>query len=279
MLRILLVVLVITGSSVLSPFVFAAKTEPWLLWQPADQNNAAVIDHSDWQHFLDVAVIRDEVRQLNRVRYHALTVDQRMLLNEYLAALQSTDPRKYSRPEQMAYWINLYNALTVKVVLDHPEEDSIRDMGRGWLGKGWFSSGPWQEPVAVVAGQPLTLDDIEHRILRPLWQDHRVHYAVNCASIGCPDLATSPYTGANMDDMLNTAEQAYIGSPRGVLFNEQGGLTLSSLFDWYLQDFAENEQGLLVYLADHSDDPVATRLRGYDGKISYSYDWALNSSD
>jgi hypothetical protein len=253
---------------------FAAKPEPWLLWQAADERSVESINHSLWQDFLDVAVVRDKARQLNLLRYRALTDKQLALLSEYLVWLQSIDPRDYNRAEQMAYWINLYNALTVKVVLDNPDENSIRDMGSGW-----FSSGPWRDQLAVVAGQSLTLDDIEHRILRPLWQNPRIHYAVNCASISCPELAASAYTGANLEVSMNAAESTYIRHPRGVAFNEQGELLLSSLYEWYLQDFAEDEDGLLEYLANHSDPAQALRLRGYAGKIRYSYDWSLNSAN
>jgi hypothetical protein len=253
---------------------FAAEPEPWLMWQVADERNVETIDHSLWQNFLDVAVVRDETLQLNLLRYRALTDKQLALLSDYLAWLQSIDPRSYNRAEQMAYWINLYNALTVKVVLDHPNEDSIRDMGAGW-----FSFGPWQDQLAIVVDQPLTLDDIEHRILRPLWQDRRIHYAVNCASIGCPELAASAYTGGNLAVSLTAAEAAYIKHPRGVAFDAQGGLVLSALYEWYLQDFAADEDALLEYLANHSDPATAVRLRAYAGKIGYSYDWSLNSAN
>jgi hypothetical protein len=252
----------------------AAEPEAWLLWQATDERNVETIDHSLWQTFLDVAIVRDETRQLNLVRYRALTDQQLALLNDYLLRLQSIDPRNYNRDEQMAYWINFYNALTVKVVLDHPKESSIRDMGAGW-----FSFGPWQDQLAEVAGQTLTLDDIEHRILRPLWQDHRIHYAVNCASISCPELAATAYTGANLELSLDAAESGYIRHPRGVAFDAQGELLLSSLYEWYRQDFAAAEEGLLEYLADHSDPAQALRLREYADNIAYSYDWSLNATN
>ncbi len=252
----------------------AASPAPWHMWEASDEANPAVIDHASWQAFLDSAVVRDQEQRINLVRYGSLTEQQYQLLVDYLAYVQGIDPRDYKRAEQMAYWINLYNALTVQLVLDHPGKTSIRDMG-----KGWFSLGPWKDRLAVVAGQPLTLDDIEHRILRPLWQDRRIHYAVNCASIGCPELAASAYSGVNLDAMLSAAELTYIRHPRGAVFNADGELRLSSLFDWYLQDFALDEQGLIEYLADHAVDEVATRLRAYQGRPDYHYDWALNSTE
>lgn len=252
----------------------AASPAPWRMWEASDDANPAVIDHASWQIFLDSAVVRDQEQQINLVRYRSLTEQHRQLLVAYLSYLQGIDPRSYNRAEQMAYWINLYNALTVQLVLDHPAKTSIRDMG-----KGWFSFGPWKDHLAVVAGQPLTLDDIEHRILRPLWQDRRIHYAVNCASIGCPELAASAYLGTNLDAMLSAAEMAYIRHPRGIALNESGELRVSSLYEWYLQDFAQDEQGLIEYLADYSVDDVATRLRAHQGRPEYHYDWALNSAE
>ncbi len=251
----------------------AASPAPWHMWAAADDANPAVINHASWQVFLDSAVVRDQEQQINLVRYRSLTEQQRQLLVNYLAYVQGIDPRSYNRAEQMAYWINLYNALTVQLVLDHPGKNSIRDMG-----KGWFSVGPWKDRLAVVAGQPLTLDDIEHRILRPLWQDRRIHYALNCASIGCPELVATAYIGTNLDAMLSAAELTYIRHPHGAVFNADGELRLSSLFDWYLQDFAQDEQGLIEYLADHAVDDMAAQLRAYQGRPEYHYDWTLNSA-
>jgi hypothetical protein len=251
---------------------YAANSAPWEFWLQSDDNNTAVIEHADWQIFLDAAVVRDKQRQINLLRYKSLADEQHSLLKNYLAYLQGLDPRTYNRNEQMAYWINFYNALTVQLVLDNPGKKSIRDMG-----KGLFSFGPWGDDLTSVAGQPLSLDDIEHRILRPGWQDRRIHFAVNCASIGCPDLAAQAYTGANLEASLDAAEKLYISHPRGVSFTAAGELQLSSLFDWYQSDFAPDEPALLEYLREHATPGVAERLANYRGPRSYVYDWRLNA--
>lgn len=251
----------------------APAADLWPVWQASDESNGAAIDHSAWQAFLDAYVETETASGVNLVRYAAVSEADRVGLRAYLAALQATDPRRYPKTEQLAYWINLYNAATVDLVLRNPDEDSIRRMGGGL-----FTVGPWNDEILEVAGIALTLNDIEHRILRPIWQDRRIHFAVNCASMSCPNLRQLAYTGANVERLLRENEHAYINDPRGVRFTARGRLELSRIFDWYREDFAPTTGALLDYLAQHADEPLATRLRAYDGKIGYEYDWSLNAA-
>lgn len=112
----------------------------------------------------------------NRFRYKAVSDTDHQKLKDYLDYLSRLTPVEYPREIQKAYWINLYNALTVDLILQHYPVESITDIGS------WYHFGPWDDEVVTASGQPLTLNDIEHRILRPLWEDNRIHYAVNCAS-------------------------------------------------------------------------------------------------
>ena len=121
--------------------------------------------------------------------YAAVTQADRTALKTYLKDLQAVRVTTLPRRAQMPFWINLYNALTVEVILDNYPVKSIRD-----IKSGLFSSGPWSTELVRVEGHDLSLDDIEHEILRPIWKDKRIHYAVNCASIGCPNLAAKAYT-------------------------------------------------------------------------------------
>ena len=111
------------------------------------------------------------------------------------------------RDEQCAYWINLYNALTLEVVLDHYPVDSIRDID---ISPGLFSQGPWGKKLITVEGEQVSLNDIEHRILRPIWRDPRIHYAINCASLGCPNLQPRPFTGRTLDHALDLAAMRFV---------------------------------------------------------------------
>ena len=182
----------------------ASDVSPWSFWASSDDSNLTSIDHSVWGEFLEKNVHFDE-SGINKVGYANVTAADRTDLQNYIRRLSLTDPRKLRKDEQLAYWINLYNALTVSVVLDNPDKKSIRKMGRGL-----FSSGPWRDELVEIAGQNLTLDDIEHRILRPIWQDHRIHFAVNCASLGCPNLGIEAYTAENAERLFNLAEHDYI---------------------------------------------------------------------
>ena len=160
----------------------APGAELWAFWKQSNEANTETIDHSTWQTILDTHLITLTDGR-TAFRYQAVSAQHKATLANYLAELAARDPRRYSRDTQMAYWINLYNALTVQVVLDHPNKKSILRMGGGWLPRG-----PWDDDAIQIADQTLTLNDIEHRILRPIWQDHRIHFAVNCASYSCPKL-------------------------------------------------------------------------------------------
>ncbi len=239
-------------------------------WVAFDDTNTYHVDNAPWQDFLDGYLHQtDDDRTL--VDYQNVDENGYANLADYVQSLARLDPRQFSRAEQMAYWINLYNALTVKVVLDHPGKASIKNMGSGL-----FSFGPWDEKIVVIEKQPLSLNDIEHQILRPIWKDERIHYVANCASIGCPNLDPVAFQADNLEQQLDQARSQFLAHPRAMQFDTQGKLHLSSLFKWYSSDFASNERALLDYLATHRPD-LAERLRTYVGKISYDYDWKLNA--
>jgi hypothetical protein len=204
------------------------------------------------------------------LRYSAVTTADRARLDQYLIQLQRVAIREFPRPEQKAFWINLYNALTVQVILQNYPLESIRD-----IKSGWFSAGPWDLKLAKVAGEELSLNDIEHRILRPIWKDSRVHYAVNCASLGCPNLQPAPFTAENTERLLDQAARDYVNSPRGVNFSGSK-LILSSIYDWFQPDFGDSEQGVLSHLKKFASSELAGKLNGSQESISYDYSWVLN---
>lgn len=229
-------------------------------------------DHGPWQDFLDRYLETDTASGIHLVRYGAVTDEDRQRLEAWLDALAGTDPRGASRDAQMAYWINLYNALTVQLILEHPQVESIRE-----ISSGLFSLGPWDLEVTRVAGLDLTLNDIEHRILRPLYRDPRIHFAVNCASLGCPDLAAEAWTAENLERLLESGARRYVNHPRGVTLAD-GRLTLSSIFDWYRGDFPAGKGALLAWLAGYAEPALAAELRAHDGRIRHAYDWNLNAA-
>lgn len=245
----------------------------WARWQAHDASSAKAIDHSAWETFLSVYVVAG-ADGINRVRYAAVDQESYRNLGRYVMQMGSVRISRHNRNEQFAYWVNLYNALTVKLVLDHYPVDSIRDID---ISPGWFSRGPWGKPLIEVEGQALSLDHIEHRILRPIWRDPRVHYAVNCASLGCPNLLAEPFEADRLDAMLETAAHTYVNHPRGARV-EGGELHVSSIYRWYEQDFGGSEAGVIAQLRRHADVDLAARLRFIRSIDGYDYDWRLNEA-
>lgn len=255
-----------------APADAAPKAEPWLFWAANDPGSRTSIDHAPWDRFLKKYVVTNHLSGVNRVRYGSVTPDDRKSLDAYVQQLQRVEVTRLNRSEQKAYWINLYNALTLKVVLDHYPGKSIRDIK---ISPGVFSSGPWGAKLLVIQGQKVSLDDVEHRILRPLWRDNRVHYAVNCASIGCPNLQPEAYTPENTETLLGKGTREYVNHPRG-LRAEGDRLRLSSIYDWFQADFGGSEEGVLRHLQQYSGPDLAGRLKEFHGKILYDYDWRIN---
>ena len=247
------------------------KAEPWPRWAAHDATSKAVIDHAPWQRWLRRNVVTDE-DGVNRIAYARIGEGERKALSDYIARLAATPIGGLRRAEQMAFWINLYNALTVKLVLDHYPFPGMLRLG---ISPGLFSIGPWGKKLLRVDGVELSLDDIEHRILRPIWRDPRIHYAVNCASVGCPNLAREAFTGARIEAQLDNTARDYINNWRGAAF-EDGVLMVSSLYKWYAVDFGGDEKSILAHLMRYAEPALARRLEAVEGIGFYRYDWDLN---
>lgn len=239
----------------------APKAELWLYWNKSNEANLQMIDHSEWQHVLDNNLSQQDSNTL--FDYKHISPTDRQSLRDYINTLTTLDPRQFNKSEQFAYWVNLYNAATVQLILEHYPITSITKLG------GLFSFGPWDQNIITINNQELSLNDIEHRILRPIWQDKRIHYAVNCASLGCPNLSTKAFTADNTPSLLKKAEFDFINSKKGVnITNDK--LELSSIYDWYAVDFG-GEQGVLNYLSRFKPE-----IQKINKKPSYQYNWALN---
>ena len=214
---------------------------------------------------------------INRVAYRAFSRRDQARLERYLAYLQQVVPAELNRREQFAFWINLYNAKTVDIVLRHYPVGSIKDINLGGGLLGLVSGGPWKAKVATVAGHRLSLDDIEHSILRPIFRDPRLHYAINCASIGCPNLSQNAYTGAMLEQQLDAAARAYVNHPRGVKVSG-GQVRASKIYSWFQADFGGTESGVLRHLRRYADPSLARKLAGKTAISSFAYDWNLNDA-
>ena len=253
----------------LSRLAAGPAARPWPLWERHDPAAPGTIDHGAWGAFLR-AYLRPGADGINRVAYGAVPPRDRDGLEAYLRRLAALSIGGYSRPEQRAYWINLYNALTVLTVLRHHPVGSITDIRLG----GPFTFGPWDAELVAVEGTPLSLNDVEHRILRPIWRDPRLHYAVNCASLGCPNLASEPYTAAGTDALLDRGARDYVNHPRGARV-VGGRLVASRIYAWYAADFG-GARGVVEHLRRHARPELARDLSGVVAASRHAYDWGLN---
>ena len=241
----------------------APKADLWAYWQQSNETNTSTIDHALWQRILDNYLVQQPRQTL--FRYRAVTGSDKYDLDRYIRKLAATDPRRYRRDEQFAYWVNLYNALTVQLILDNYPLKSITKLG------GLLSFGPWNDKLVTISGKQLSLNDIEHRILRPIWQDARIHYVVNCASLGCPDLQPQAFTAENSEHLLEQGASRFINSAKGVKITGSK-VRLSSIYDWYRSDFGSRED--LARHLNHYRQSPPVRLN----RVSYDYNWALNEA-
>ncbi len=271
--RTLTILVLVAGAAIaIAYFIFAPRQDNSVteFWSAADSQSTQTIDHQLWQDVLDNYLVTDDPSGVALFDYQGLLDDGSEELNGYLEQLEAIDPRQLNRAEQFAYWVNLYNALTVQVVISSYPVASIKEIGSSPL-----PVGPWNDPAINIAGQSLTLNHIEHSILRPIWQDYRIHFAVNCASIGCPDLQAEAFTADNTEALLNLASESYLNHERGLNFSPNQ-LVLSSIFSWYAEDFGNSEAQVLTTLSKHLPQELAKNLADYDGAIEYDYNWQLN---
>jgi hypothetical protein len=244
----------------------------WPRWQSHDADSSVIVDHADWDLILQRYVDASHPSGINRFNYTSVIPKDRQVLRDYLQKMQNIEVSGLKRDEQKAFWINLYNALTVDVILDHYPVKSIRDID---ISPGIFSNGPWDAKLLEIEGEKVSLNDIEHRILRPIWQDNRVHYAVNCASLGCPNLQPLSFTTQNLDMLLDKAARDFINHPRGVSFINNK-LEVSSIYFWFQEDFGASENGIIQHLRKYLAPENLKKLDLVKKKIRHQYDWSLN---
>ncbi len=242
------------------------------IFAPHDPDSTIVIDNSAFAAVLET-YLSAPPDGVTRFAYGDVTEADHQTLKGYIQSLEAVDVATLNRDEQYAYWANLYNAVTLDVVLDAYPVDSIRQ-----IKDGFFSAGPWGRAVVTVKGVALSLDNIEHDIMREVWDDPRVHYAVNCASIGCPNLYAEPFTGATLDATLDRNARAYINHPRGARV-VNGRLRASSIYRWYKSDFGRGDLGVINHMRQYAEPDLIKDLKGITEIYTTSYDWSLNAPD
>ena len=196
--------------------------------------------------------------------------------NVYISDIQQVpkaDFEKWTRQEQMAFLLNTYNALTVRLILDHYPVKSIREIGGIW-------QKPWSiEFFSILGGAAKSLDSIEHQLLRPVYLDCRVHSAANCASMSCPALRAEPYVGSRINEQLDDQMRQWLAdATRNQFDGATGRFKISKIFDWYQSDFDTWGGGLTKVLATFAPEASRSAIKK-GGDIKYlDYDWHLNDA-
>ncbi|MCG2777519.1 MAG: DUF547 domain-containing protein [Desulfobacterales bacterium] len=190
-------------------------------------------------------------------------------LDQYLKVLEKTDTKTLSRNEQFAFYVNAYNAWTIKLILSgYPGIKSIKDLGS------LFKS-PWKKKICRIDGKIIALDDIEHNILRPRFTDPRVHFVINCAAKSCPPLRSEPYSGGELDQQLDEMTRAFINDLESNHL-EDHTLYVSSIFKWFAEDFNKDIVGFFL---KYAKGDLKEQLEANKEKIEVKYldyDWSLN---
>ncbi|MEZ5985971.1 MAG: DUF547 domain-containing protein [Hyphomonas sp.] len=207
---------------------------------------------------------------VNRVDYAALKAnpEDRATLDTYIASFADMD-LSGTDPGTFAAWANLYNAVTVRYIVEAYPTGSIRD--------GYLFGGPWKKIKVMADGESVSLDEIEHAILRPRFRNPLVHYAINCAAISCPNLQPKAWEADTLEEDLAAAARAYINDPRGVTITGRG-LNVSSIYDWFEADFGRSKQAVIEHLLKYADAELATEIRANPRIRAYEYDWSLNDT-
>ncbi len=194
-------------------------------------------------------------------------------LDAYLKSLADvTQPEfgKWNRDQQLAMLINFYNAATLKLVCDHYPVKSIKDIGG--------NAGPWKQPVVELLGKKQTLDYLENNILRPNYNDPRVHFAINCASIGCPALRNNVFRADKLSSQLDEQTRAFLGDPsKNRVDAKNKTLYLSSIFDWFKSDFVKKSGSVEKFIAPYLSAADRKTVAGGGLSLKYTdYSWNLN---
>jgi len=206
---------------------------------------------------------------INFFAYGKVTPADHAALKSYIASLEAQGADGLNEAEIKAYWFNVYNAKTIDVILESYPLKSIRSLGS-------FNRGPWDKKLLNVKGKgEMSLNDVEHGTLREMYKEPRIHYAVNCASYGCPNLKATIWTAEKLEADLEAAAVAYVNHPRGVRV-EGDKVIASSIFDWYKGDFGTSDENLLNHFRKYAKDDLAAQLAGKTKISKFEYNWDLN---
>jgi len=225
---------------------------------------------ADFDHSAFDQILRAHVKD-GMVDYQALKNQQAAALDRYLQSLAAADPKSFAnRDDELAYWLNAYNAFVIAGVLEHyPDIGSVMDVPEFFKAKRW-----------KAAGQVRSLDEIENDIIRHVFEDPRIHFILVCAAQSCPPLQAEAMHPERLQSQLDAAARAALNSARYV--REDPGrkvLHLTRIMSWYREDFVQEAGSLQTYVARYLKPPAKSRLHGSEYSIEFmDYDWALNDA-
>lgn len=248
---------------ILAITLFACKNDKGLPSKEKEQDlstnlNENIIDHSDWE-----VLLKKYVDTQGYVDYPGFQKDSTKV-NTYLDKLAANPPQEsWPIEEQLAYYINIYNAGTVKLITRHNMPGSIRDISVD-------GKGPWQIEFLTIGDKKISLGTVEKAILQPM-KEPRIHFAINCASESCPKLLREAYTAKNVEELMERATKEFMNGPKNEIKKDTA--MVSSIFEFYPADFKVKKPSIREYINQYSKIKI-----GEDTPIKYiPYDWSLNN--
>jgi hypothetical protein len=228
--------------------------------------NGDVNLHADWDFILKKYVFEGKV-DYNKI---ISTPADLKRLNDYLTTLNNAEVSLLTRDERLAFWINAYNAFTVKLILNHYPLKSIKNI-----------KDPWKQKLWYTANEKLSLDDIEHIKLRKEFREPRIHFAIVCASIGCPALFPEAFEKDNIEQLLNRVARNFFAERRNFYLKTAGKITtiyLNRIFKWFKSDFGKDNKQIVEFILPYLKKQDRDIINVSDAvKIKYlDYDWSLN---
>lgn len=215
--------------------------------------------HSQWNDLLKTYVSN------GGINYSALKKKSSTDLDAYIEKMSATDPSQMSKDEQLAYYLNVYNANVVKGIVDVMPTRSVRRH------KNFFKKSRLILGGGPLAKKKISLDDLEHKVIRPTFKDARVHFALVCAARGCPSLPNHAFTSKKLDHCLDHLAASFLNSDKGVCIKGKS-VWLSSILDWYKEDFGGSKEDVLSFVGKYRKSlPPSPKVR------YLTYNWALNS--
>lgn len=234
--------------------------------------------HAAWTSILQNYVSAPDGQGLTHFDYARLSSNaaDKAKLASYIQSLSATNAGTLSQNEAIAFYSNLYNAVTIDLIVQNYPVGSIRKAKTYNGEKVSGIAGPWKKVKVSVNGQTMSLNDVEHEVLRKQFPSPYVHYMVNCASVGCPNLLDTAWEANTLDAARKKAATDYINSPRGVKITPKG-LVVSSIFKWFKEDFGGSKANVLKHIRQHANPQLAAAIDSGATITGYDYDWSLNN--